>query len=274
MADFLKQYGETEGPLGVPMKDAQAKAIDQLLKALPEEDRKLRRLVTAKATSEVLDGERSDVSWITTESIDRENEIVLAKGMNDSQFAVNPLVTMNHCYWQPPIGRSLWRKRAKNGAVAGIKAKTQYPAMPADWTGDCWPPDAAFSLVKAGMLVGKSVGFLCLKSHCPSSHEIAARPQLATVDRIVDEWLLLEYACTFLPMNQDAVVEAVSKSNTTVPKDWLPTIAVQTKQAQFIPFTTLGQLEQAIKDRMAGINPNDIVVRAAKQASDRVRGII
>ena len=38
--------------------------LDSLLKALPAEDRQLVHLVTAKA---VMDGERADVSWITTE---------------------------------------------------------------------------------------------------------------------------------------------------------------------------------------------------------------
>src|SRR5271155_2007747 len=98
MPDFLKTYGDTEGPLGLPMKDKQAKTLEQILKALPEEDRKLIRLITAKAPAEVLDGERADVSWITTEEVDRDKEIVIAKGMNDSQFAQNPLVTLQHCY--------------------------------------------------------------------------------------------------------------------------------------------------------------------------------
>jgi len=58
---------------------------------------------------------------------------------------------------------------------------------------------------------GKNIGFLRLKSHAPSSHEIAATPALASVTRIIDEWLLLEYACVFLPCNQTALVQEVSK---------------------------------------------------------------
>ena len=45
--NFLTQYGDTEGPLGLPMKDKQARLLDQLLKAMPQEDRQLARLVTA-----------------------------------------------------------------------------------------------------------------------------------------------------------------------------------------------------------------------------------
>src|SRR6516164_11868134 len=102
---------DCEGPLGIPMKDAQAKMLEGLLQSLPAEDRRLCRLVTAKAPTEVMDGERADVSWITTEEIDREGEIVVARGMKDAQFKLNPIVTMNHAYCCPPVGRSLWRKR-------------------------------------------------------------------------------------------------------------------------------------------------------------------
>jgi hypothetical protein len=268
MSTFLKTYGDTEGPLGLPMKDKQAKAVESILNGLPAEDRKLQRRVFAKAPAEILPGERSDVSWITTESIDRDREIVVAKGMNDSQFAVNPLVTMQHGYQEPPVGRSLWRKKAKDGPVAGIKAKTQYPARPADWADPCWPPDSAFQLVQAGLLQGKSIGFLILKCHSPSSHEIAALPVLAEVMRIIDEWLLLEYACTFLPTNQDAVVEAVSKSQIAVPKEWLPAAPTP------IAFTALTTIEDAIQRRLQSALPPTFVAQKVQDAYLKLRGQI
>jgi hypothetical protein len=71
-------------------------------------------------------------------------------------------------------------------------------------------PDQTLALIQAGLLLGKSVGFLRLKSHAPSSHEIAANPDLAQVTRTIDAWLLLEYACTFLPCNQAALVQEAS----------------------------------------------------------------
>ena len=46
------------------------------------------------------------MSWITTESVDRTGEVVLARGMDDAQFQGNPLVTLGHAYWMPPVGRS------------------------------------------------------------------------------------------------------------------------------------------------------------------------
>jgi hypothetical protein len=49
MTDFLRAHYDTEGPLGLPMKDAQAKLLDALLRELPAEDRQLRRITVPKA---------------------------------------------------------------------------------------------------------------------------------------------------------------------------------------------------------------------------------
>ena len=100
MSDFLKtHYGPVEGPLGFPMPDRAARTLDTLLKSLPRTpEYEYRHLVTAKAATEINPGERSDVSWISSESPDRTREVVIAKGMNDSQFAANPIVTLGHAY--------------------------------------------------------------------------------------------------------------------------------------------------------------------------------
>jgi hypothetical protein len=220
MATFLNQfYGPTEGPLGFPVTDRQAFALGAILKALPKDDAfRYRKTVLARGASEVLTGERCDVSWITTEDPDRGNEVVVARGMNDGQFKHNPIVTMQHAYWMPPVGKSLWRKVVRDGTLHGIKAKTHYPVKPADWQA-AWPPDVALALVQADLLRGKSIGFLPTKVHAPKDRE-REQPGWKDVDLVIDEWVLLEYACTFLPAQQHAVVEAVSKSLVTLPDDF------------------------------------------------------
>ena len=86
--DFDRKHYDIEGPLGIPMKDAQAQLLDNVLKALPSEDRQLVRLVTAKAPTEVMDGERADVSWVTTQKQGHENQTSrpwrCAQSLNDS----------------------------------------------------------------------------------------------------------------------------------------------------------------------------------------------
>ncbi len=83
MPEFLKTCYDTEGPFGIPMRDHQARALDAVVRGLPhEEPYEPRTALVAKGPSELLPGERADVSWISEESIDRQGEIVRAAGTN------------------------------------------------------------------------------------------------------------------------------------------------------------------------------------------------
>lgn len=270
-----KTYGSTEGPLGIPMQDRQAFQLEAIIKQLPKEDQTLKHLVTNKAPAELLEGERSDVSWISTEEIDRDKEIVVAKGMNDASFKLNPVVTLQHCYYMPPVGRSLWRKKTKDGPLSGIKAKTHYPPRPEDWPeNQDWGPDTTFSLIKAKMLNGKSIGFITLKKHTPTQQEINANPELAQVHNIIDEWLLLEYACCYLPCNQSAIVEAVSKSTIALPKEIqdLFKLDIQPTPPLVVPFMTMEEVEREVHQQLKSIQWQPIMQRAVNDAIDVARG--
>lgn len=275
MAAFLRQhYGDCEGPLGIPCQDRQARALDAVLRGLPKDDRYAPgHLVVEKATTELMPGERSDVSWISTEDPDRMREVVLARGMNDDHFKLNPLVTLQHAYWLPPVGRSLWRKRVKDGPLAGIKAKTQYPARPASWpAGSDWPPDFAFPLVQSGLLCGKSIGFLPTKVRAPTDEE-QQRPEMAKVQRIIEEWILLEYACVYLPAQQNAVVEAVSKG-TVIPEEFRQALHLEAlpPPPAAIAFTPLSEVERHLRRRLDGIDFDALARRAFGRGLDRARG--
>lgn len=272
-------YGPAEGPLGFPMPDRQARALDALLKAMPKDDAyRYRKAVVARPPTELSPGERADVSWISTEDPDRAGDVVLAKGMNDSQFRQNPIVTMQHAYHLPPVGRSLWRKVVKDGQLKGIKAKTQYPTRPPDWPAEKdWPPDIAFTLVQADLLRGKSIGFLPTRVHVPTEQE-ADQNNWKNVGLVIDEWLLLEYACTFLPAQQNAVVEAVSKSDLTIPEDFLKVMGLDlpalapAEPGPVIPFTRLAELEKSLGRAVERFDPIALAERAVQDRLDRLRG--
>jgi hypothetical protein len=277
----MKFYGTAEGPLGFPMMDRQAFALEEILKALPKDTaHAYRKAQLAQGPSEVLPGERTDVSWITTEDPDRQNEVVIARGMNDSQFKLNPIVTLQHAYYLPPVGKSLWRKRLKDGPRAGIKAKTQYPARPADWEeGKSWPPDVAFALVQADLLRGKSIGFLPTRVHVPDQKERDAN-SWQQVGLVIDEWLLLEYACTFLPAQQNAVVEAVSKSAVQLPDEFVRAMGldagllqkseVRDQRSEVVPFTPLAEVEKAIERRLRSLDVERLIADRLDVARGRV----
>lgn len=244
----MKNHFDTEGPFGLPMKDRQAKALERIVRELPKDDAFTpRRIVATKGVSELLPDTRSDVSWITAEVPDLAGDLVLATGMDDSHFQLNPIVTLNHSYDTPPVGRSLWRRKiVAQGAVSGVKAKTFYPQRPASWTMSDWPPDQAFDLIKAGLLGGKSIGFLPLQLRSPTPEEVQQTPQLESVRHVITRWLLLEYACCYLPMQPLAVVEEVSKS---LPDDVCRILQIP-RPDRTPAFTRLSVLREALAARV------------------------
>ncbi len=266
-----RHYGQAVGPLGFPQSDRAAHALDALLKTLPKTaEFDYRHAVVTKAPTELNPGERSDVSWISTESIDRCNEVVVARGMNDSQFAGNPLVTLGHAYHLPPVGKSLWRRRVKDGGLVGIKAKTQYPPRPGSWPeGESWPSDKVFALVQAGLLQGKSIGFLPTKIHVPGDAE-RQKNGWGDVSLVIDEWLLLEYACVFLPANQDALVEAVSKGAADLPPDFLHALGIELPAPGVVPFTALEEIERHVERALSGLDFEAFVRDSLDRAIGRV----
>src|SRR5205823_2218144 len=114
------------------------------------------------------------------------------------------------------------------------------------------------------------------------------QPGWHKVRRVIQEWVLLEYACTFLPTQPNAVVEAVSKG--------LPISEAQRKQlaavlhldpatlapagggdrgtaagaterrdtpppAGLVPFTPWSTIEKQVTSRITGIDWNTIVAK-------------
>jgi hypothetical protein len=271
MDTLTQHYGVAQGPLGFPLTDRQAFAVDALLKQLPRGDEfAYRKAVVPQATTELLAGERADVSWISTEDPDRAQEVVIARGLDDSQFALNPLVTMQHAYWLPPVGKSVWRKRVKDGERQGIKAKTRFPSRPASWGTEPWPPDVAFALVQSELLRGKSIGFLPIKVHAPTESE-RSRPGWGLVKLVIDQWLLLEYACCFLPTQPHAVVEAVAKA-VGVPTAYRQALGLPDQRP--LVFTPLAEYEKALARALGGIDLGHLAEHAVAAELERRSGCI
>ena len=98
-------------------------------------------------------------------------------------------------------------------------------------------------------MLGKSIGFLPTKIHLPTEKELE-QPGWDKVNLVIDEWLLLEYACVYLPAQQNAVVESVSKAGIGNQES-----GIRQPDSRFLipdscPHTSLKAIEEAVLNRL------------------------
>ena len=229
MSKVRRMHAVCKGPLGFPLREAVARKVEALLETQPKgPEWEYRRTGSAPTALELVEGERCDVSVISTPTLDRDREIVVASGIDLTQFRANPVVTFAHRYDELPVGRALWIKHEGDR----LKAKTRYSPRPPEWKGD-WLPDAVWHMVKNGDLNGKSIGFLPLEGGPPTAEEIDRNPTWKAAKWVYRKSLLLEYAVAPLQSNPDALVESVSK--------------VMARQHRFLPLAALSEsFEEAL----------------------------
>lgn len=221
-------FGDAEGPFGFPLPSETCKLIDTLLKSVSKECKEaattivngqpiqgLVRSVTIDSEFKFEKDERTDVSMITTFSVDRDFEVVDPNGIDRSSYQKNPIVGYGHNYKELPIGRSQWTKRVTGDSPErdGILAKTEYTKRPDSWpTQEKWVPDAVFHFVQEGVLKGKSIGFVALEGRQPEKKDIDKRADLAKARFIFTKSLLIEYSVVGAQSNPNALLLAVSRA--------------------------------------------------------------
>jgi len=84
---------------------------------------------------------------------------------------------------------------------------------------------------------------------------------------------LLEYACCFLPCQQNAVVEAVSKA-LPIPDEFLKAMGVDLPPLPTIGFTPLEEYEQALERALNQLDLTTLGEKIVQTQLDRLRGRI
>ncbi len=265
----------TTGPLGVPMTDDQARALDLLLADHTGEP-EVKRMRTPTPAVTAIDPEedqRSETSWISTELPDRHRDIVLAKGMRAGLYRMNPIVTLNHAFADHPIGinRSLELKKHPLGGQ-GILAETHYPPRPEQHDGD-WQPDEVLALIRAGLLNGKSISFLPLKVRPANDTE-----RTQGVHRVIEQWELLEYCVCAIPVNPATVVvskamrELLDGTWPAEPDDHTPVPPPMSTPSPppLYPHVRLGTLRDELQRRLQAIDAQKIVRELLNRRVGRV----
>lgn len=217
-----KAYGDAMGPFGFPMPSDLAHEVDTALKSVskelvelfgPSSIDGLCRITKAVEKMDFAEGERADVSLISTAALDRDKEVVMPGGLDWGTYKKNPVVGYGHNYDILPVGRSMWWKRAADADPSkdGWLAKTQYTKKPEGWD-TAWFPDAVWHMVRNGDLKGKSVGFVPLDGRRPTPDDIKKHPYMADARVILTKGLVVEYSVVGVQSNPTSVVQAVAKS--------------------------------------------------------------
>ena len=195
---------------GLRVSESLARTLDELSKGLPAECA-YRRAAKHAVIDELDPGSRTDVSFITTDDVDRDEEVVLPQGGETKDFS--GVVTFAHQYDQLPVGKNLWIRPKVKGKANGLIAKTYYHTKPADWGDAPWLPSAILHLMQSAQPVcgDKSIGFLPMEIREATAEEKTMRPEWKG-KRIISRWKLLEYAVAPVPANPQANLIAVSKA--------------------------------------------------------------
>jgi hypothetical protein len=212
----IKTWGNiVEGPAGLRMPEETARAIEAVSKGISK-DFVYQRRAKAAAKFELVPGERADVSYITTDAPDRDDEVMITKGGDWTQY--NKVVTWCHTYGPVegynglPVGACQWMKAGKTDTGSnGIIAKTLYYDRPADYQGE-WLPDAIVHMQKQDppALTGKSIGFIPLHAREATKSELKERPEWSG-KALIDKWMGFEYCVAPVPCNPEAEAIVLAK---------------------------------------------------------------
>lgn len=191
---------------GLHIPESLANLIDEQSKGIPADFKYMRMARVPKKfeAGQLEDGSRTDLSEISTDDPDHEDEVIIPGGVDTKVFDANPAVMFAHRYDQLPVGKSLWTQKQNNNIVA----KTRFAVRPAGFSD--WLPDAIVSMQQEGMLKGKSIGLIPLSKRTATSEEIGKRPDWKG-KTLTDRCVMLEYSIAPIPMNPYALTMAVSK---------------------------------------------------------------
>lgn len=141
----------------------------------------------AAATKQIDTSARTVTAWVSTESVDRMEEVLLATGCGYDDYMKNPVVLWAHETWIPPIGKCVNLSIFEGEGVEGVTqfADTQFG-------------DEVFQLYAGGFMRAFSVGFQP-KSWTNGSDD---------VPRTYTKWDMYEYSAVPVPANPDALAKA------------------------------------------------------------------
>ena len=142
---------------------------------------------------------------ITTNTLDRDGEVMHPAGMDATEFDKVGAIFWNHNYDLPvakPVGKMIRTK-------GFVDSEAEFATRPDDYQGDFFP-DFARAMVQQGIVKGVSIGFIPIESRMPSKKDIEEYGD--GIRRVHSKFKLLEWSIAPVQCNPDAMIrQAISK---------------------------------------------------------------
>jgi len=154
-------------------------------------------------------GERSFVAWISVETVDREGDVVVAKGIDFGEYMTNPVVVAIHDYGKWPLGQCEWLKVKSTPKWKGLYGKANVD--------DDEDTEVVWKKIQGRSVRSVSIGFLPPEDMSkgewgpPTADEVRRNPHWAGAKRVIRRCQMIEFSVCPIGMNPHALIEAVSK---------------------------------------------------------------
>lgn len=162
--------------------------------------------------------ERTVTAIISTSAVDRDKEVVVARGIDFEQYLKNPVVLWAHNSWDTPIGKAMWLKRTGKKIIAKIKFA------------DTDKAEEVYQLYKGGFLSAFSIGFIPTKRKQPEPDDIKKNPDWADARMIIEKSELLEFSAVPVPANPEALVTAVKNKDISISDDTIDELDLEIEE--------------------------------------------
>lgn len=139
--------------------------------------------------------ERTFEAVITTKNIDRDQEVVIAEGIDYKSYLTNPVVLWNHNF-DKVIGTALSVRKYKDE----IRAKVKFVDNDDD-------ADKVYNLVKQGALRGLSIGFIVKDYRQPTSADLKEYGK--DLRGVITKAELYEFSVVTVPSNRESLMTSV-----------------------------------------------------------------
>lgn len=158
----------------------------------------------AKATASVAEsvGGRALKFTISTDAVDRDNDVINQKGWVLKNYLKNPVTLWSHRGDEPPIGKTVWIGNEDDS----LKAVVEFVPANNPLVGDM--AEGIYQMCKDGFISATSVGFMPLEYELTTDKSRGADGWNPGVDHLKQE--LFELSIVPVPANPEALIERVS----------------------------------------------------------------